>query len=168
MKRTIIDPAQFELEDKLVAIKRVSKTVKGGRTMRFTALVVVGDNNGHVGVGSGKAIEIPEAHRKATEAAKKNLMFVPRKGTTVPHRIIGEFGSGRVLIMPAKEGTGVIAGGVIRAVLELAGIKDVRAKNLGSNNVGNVLNATLDALSKLKDGETIAKLRGKTLEEILE
>ena len=163
-----IDYSKMELEERLIKYNSVTKVVKGGKNNRWSAIVVVGDNNGHVGVGSGKAIEIPEAHRKATEAAKKNLMFVPRKGTTVPHRIIGEFGSGRVLIMPAKEGTGVIAGGVIRAVLELAGIKDVRAKNLGTNNVGNVLNATLDALSKLKDGETIAKLRGKSIEEILE
>ena len=157
-----IDYSKMELEERLIKYNSVTKVVKGGKNNRWSAIVVVGDNNGHVGVGSGKAIEIPEAHRKATEAAKKNLMTVARKGTTVPHRIIGEFGSGRVLIMPAKEGTGVIAGGAIRAVLELAGIKDVRA------NVGNVLNATLDALSKLKDGETIAKLRGKTLEEILE
>lgn len=163
-----IDYSKMELEERLIKYNSVTKVVKGGKNNRWSATVVVGDNNGHVGVGSGKAIEIPEAHRKATEAAKKNMMSVPRKGTTIPHRIIGEFGSGRVLIMPAKEGTGVIAGGVIRAVLELAGIKDVRAKNLGTNNVGNVLNATLDALSKLKDGETIAKLRGKTIEEILE
>ena len=163
-----IDYSKMELEERLIKYNSVTKVVKGGKNNRWSAIVVVGDNNGHVGVGSGKAIEIPEAHRKATESAKKNLITVARRGTTIPHRIIGEFGSGRVLIMPAKEGTGVIAGGAIRAVLELAGIKDVRAKNLGSNNVGNVLNATLDALTNLKDGETIAKLRGKTLEEILE
>ncbi len=163
-----IDYSKMELEEKLIKYNSVTKVVKGGKNNRWSATVVMGNNDGYVGVGTGKAIEVPEAHRKASEAAKKNLMYVPRKGTTIPHRIIGEFGSGRVLIMPAKEGTGVIAGGAIRSVLELAGIKDVRAKNLGSNNVGNVLNATLDALSKLKDGETIAKLRGKTLEEILE
>ena len=163
-----IDYSKMELEEKLIKYNSVTKVVKGGKNNRWSATVVMGNNDGYVGVGTGKAIEVPEAHRKASEAAKKNLMYVPRKGTTIPHRIIGEFGSGRVLIMPAKEGTGVIAGGAIRSVLDLAGIKDVRAKNLGSNNVGNVLNATLDALSKLKDGETIAKLRGKTLEEILE
>lgn len=162
-----IDYNSMELNERIVNYNSVTKVVKGGKNNRWAATVVMGNNNGYVGVGKGKAIEIPEAHRKASDAAKKNLMYVPRKGTTIPHRIIGEFGSGRVLLMPAKEGTGVIAGGAIRTVLELAGIKDVRAKNLGSNNVGNVLNATLDALSKLRDGETIAKLRGKTLEEIL-
>lgn len=163
-----IDYSKMELEERLIKYNSVTKVVKGGKNNRWSAIVVVGDNNGHVGVGSGKAIEIPEAHRKATDAAKKNMMTVARRGTTIPHRVIGEFGSGRVLIMPAKEGTGVIAGGAIRAVLELAGIRNVRAKNLGSNNVGNVLNATLDALSQLKDAETIAKLRGKTVEEIFE
>ena len=165
-----IDYSKMEnqLQEKLIKYNSVTKVVKGGKNNRWSAIVVVGDNNGHVGVGSGKAIEIGEAHRKANEAAKKHLMYVPRRGSTIPHRIIGEFGSGKVLIMPARPGTGVIAGGAVRAVLELAGVKDVRAKNLGSNNVGNVLNATLDALSKLKEAETVAKNRGKTVEEILE
>ncbi len=168
MQRIDYNKMEKEIQEKLIRYNSVTKVVKGGKNNRWSAIVVAGNNDGYVGVGSGKAIEIPEAHRKASESARKHLMYVPRKGTTIPHRIIGEFGSGKVLIMPAKPGTGVIAGGAIRPVLELAGIKDVRAKNLGSNNVGNVLNATLDALSKLKDAETIAKYRGKTVEEILE
>ena len=167
MKRTKIDANQFELEDTVVAIKRVSKTVKGGRTMRFSALVVVGDENGHVGVGTGKAMEVPDAIKKAVEDAKKNLIHVPRVGTTIPHEVNGHFGAGKILIMPAKQGTGVIAGGPARAVLELAGLTDVRAKSLGSNNPRNMVNATIEGLNSLKTVEEIAKLRGKKVEELL-
>jgi small subunit ribosomal protein S5 len=162
-----IDPSNLNLKEKVVFINRVAKVVKGGRNFRFSALVVVGDENGHVGVGTGKSIEIPEAIRKAIEDAKKNLIEVPIVGTTVPHNISGEFGTGRVLIMTAAEGTGVIAGGPARAVLELAGLKDVRAKSLGSNNPRNMVNATLNGLSRLRTAEHIAKLRGKSVEEIL-
>jgi ribosomal protein S5, bacterial/organelle type len=162
-----IDPSTLNLKEKVVFINRVAKVVKGGRNFRFSALVVVGDEDGHVGVGTGKSIEIPEAIRKAVEDAKKNLIEVPIVGTTVPHNIAGEFGTGKVLIMTASEGTGVIAGGPARAVLELAGLKDVRAKSLGSNNPRNMVNATLDGLSKLRTAEHIASLRGKSVEEIL-
>jgi small subunit ribosomal protein S5 len=162
-----IDPSTLELKEKVVFINRVAKVVKGGRNFRFSALVVVGDENGHVGVGTGKSIEIPEAIRKGIEDAKKNLVEVSLVGTTVPHEIQGEFGTGRVIIMPASEGTGVIAGGPARAVLELAGLKDVRAKSLGSNNPRNMVNATINGLSRLRNAEAIAKLRGKSVEEIL-
>ncbi|CDM69572.1 30S ribosomal protein S5 [Clostridium bornimense] len=162
-----IDPSTLDLKEKVVHINRVAKVVKGGRNFRFSVLVVVGDENGHVGVGNGKSIEIPEAIRKGIEDAKKNLVKVSIKENTVPHRIEGKFGKGKVLIMPATEGTGVIAGGPVRTVLELAGVKDVRAKSLGSNNPKNMINATLDALSSLRNAEDIAKLRGKTVEEIL-
>lgn len=162
-----IDPSTLDLKEKVVHINRVAKVVKGGRNFRFSVLVVVGDESGHVGVGNGKSIEIPEAIRKGIEDAKKNLVKVSIKENTVPHRIEGKFGKGKVLIMPATEGTGVIAGGPVRTVLELAGIKDVRAKSLGSNNPKNMINATLDALSSLRNAEDIAKLRGKTVEEIL-
>lgn len=162
-----IDPNTLTLKEKVVFINRVTKVVKGGRNFRFSALVVVGDENGHVGVGMGKAVEIPEAIRKGIEDAKKHLVEVAMVGTTVPHRIHGEFGRGDVLIMPASEGTGVIAGGPVRAVLELAGLKDVRAKSLGSNNPRNMISATINGLSKLRTAEQIAKLRGKTVEEIL-
>ncbi len=161
-----IDPNTLDLKEKVVKIGRVTKVVKGGRNFRFSALVVVGDENGHVGVGTGKSIEIPEAIRKGIEDAKKNLIEVYLEGTTVPHRIDGTFGTGRVLIMPAKEGTGIIAGGPARAVLELAGLKDVRAKSLGSNNPRNMVRATLNGLSELRSAEKIAKLRGKSAEEI--
>lgn len=163
-----IDPNTLDLKEKVVKIARVTKVVKGGRNFRFSALVVVGDENGHVGVGTGKSIEIPEAIRKGIEDAKKNLVEVCLEGTTIPHRIDGEFGTGRVLIMPAKEGTGIIAGGPARAVLELAGLKDVRAKSLGSNNPRNMVRATLNGLSELRSIERIAKLRGKTTDEIRE
>ena len=163
-----IDPNTLDLKEKVVKIARVTKVVKGGRIFRFSALVVVGDENGHVGVGTGKSIEIPEAIRKGIEDAKKNLIEVCLEGTTIPHRIDGEFGTGRVLIMPAKEGTGIIAGGPARAVLELAGLKDVRAKSLGSNNPRNMVRATLNGLSELRSIERIAKLRGKTTDEIRE
>ena len=168
MKRTIIDPSQLELNDKVVAIKRVSKTVKGGRTMRFSALVVVGDGNGHVGAGLGKAGEVPEAIRKGKEAAMKNLVEIPvDESRSSPHDYLGKFGSASVLLKRAPEGTGVIAGGPARSVLELAGIKNIRTKSLGSNNKTNVVLATLNGLCALKTPEEVAKLRGKSVEEIL-
>ena len=157
----------LELEERVVNINRVAKVVKGGRNFRFSALVVVGDENGHVGVGTGKSIEIPEAIRKGIEDAKKNLVEVSIVGTTVPHEIHGKFGTGDVLIMPATEGTGVIAGGPARSVLELAGLKDVRAKSLGSNNPRNMVKATINGLANLRTAEDIAKLRGKSVEEII-
>lgn len=162
-----IDHKTLDLKEKVVNIGRVTKVVKGGRNFRFAALVVVGDENGHVGVGLGKSIEIPEAIRKGIESAKKNLIKVEIVGTTVPHAINGIFGTGQVLIMPAAEGTGVIAGGPARAVLELAGLKDVKAKSLGSNNPSNMVKATLNGLENLRTAEQIAALRGKTVEEIV-
>ena len=168
MKRTKIDANQFELEDTVVAIKRVSKTVKGGRTMRFSALVVVGDKNGHVGVGMGKAAEIPEAIRKGKQAAEKNMITVPLdENKSIPHDFIGKFGGASVLLKKAPEGTGVIAGGPARAVIEMAGIKNIRTKSLGSNNKQNVVLATIDGLRQIKTPEEVAKLRGKSVEEIL-
>ncbi|KRQ87282.1 30S ribosomal protein S5 [Caloramator mitchellensis] len=163
-----IDPSKVgHIKEKVVFINRVAKVVKGGRNFRFSALVVVGNEDGYVGVGIGKATEVPEAIRKAIEDAKKQLIKVSRYETTIPHEIVGEYGAGKVFLMPAPEGTGIIAGGPVRAVLELAGIKDVRAKSLGSNNARNMVNATMDALSKLKTAEEIARLRGKSVEEIL-
>ncbi|MCR6514666.1 MAG: 30S ribosomal protein S5 [Clostridium sp.] len=162
-----IDPSTLDLKEKVVNINRVTKVVKGGRNFRFAALVVVGDENGHVGVGMGKSIEIPEAIKKGIEDAKKNLVNVSIVGTTVPHEIHGKFGTGDVLIMPAKEGTGVIAGGPARIVLELAGLKDVRAKSLGSNNKINMVKSTINGLANLRTAEDIAALRGKSVEEIL-
>ena len=168
MKRTKIDASQFELEDKVVAIKRVSKTVKGGRTMRFSALVVVGDKNGHVGAGMGKAAEVPEAIRKGKEAAARNLVAVPfDDNNSIPHDFIGKLGSANVLLKKAPEGTGIIAGGPARSVLELAGYKNIRTKSLGSNNKTNVVLATLAGLCEIKTPEEVAKLRGKSVEEIL-
>ena len=165
--RNIIDASKLDLKETIVNIRRVAKTVKGGRNMRFSVTVVVGDGNGYVGVGLGKAQEIPEAVRKATEDAKMNLIYVPTVGTTIPHRNIGIFGAGKVLLMPAAEGTGVIAGSSVRTVLEAAGIKDVRAKSIGSNNTGNMAYATIEGLRTLMTVEKVAKLRGKTAEEIL-
>ncbi len=162
-----IDGSQLDLQEQVVDIRRVTKVVKGGRNFRFTALVVVGDENGHVGVGSGKAMEIPDAIRKGIQNAKKNLIKVPMVNTTIPHEVIGKFGAGNVLIMPAREGTGIIAGGPVRAVLELAGVQDITTKSLGSSNPNNMVNATIDGLLRLKTVEEYAKLRGKSVEEIL-
>ena len=168
MKRTIIDASQLELNDRVVAIKRVSKTVKGGRTMRFSALVVVGDGNGHVGAGLGKAGEVPEAIRKGKEAAIKNLVEIPvDENKSIPHDFLGQFGSASVLLKKAPEGTGIIAGGPARAVVELAGIKNIRTKSLGSNNKQNVVLATIDGLAKLTSPEEVAKKRGKSVDEIM-
>lgn len=163
-----IDPNTLELEEKMVVLKRVTKVVKGGRNFRFTALMVVGDKKGHVGCGIGKATEVPEAIRKGVEDAKKNLVYVElNEDESVYHEVIGKFGSASVLLKPAKAGTGVIAGGPARAVLELAGIRNIRTKSLGSNNKHNVVNATIKGLSQMKTPEQVAKLRGKTVEELL-
>ena len=156
-----------EFKDRLVAVNRVSKTVKGGRNMRFSALVVVGDENGRVGCGMGKAAEVPEAIRKATEAAKKHLVNVPLNGTTIPHNTTGYYSTAKSVLLPAPEGTGVIAGGAARAVLELAGVKDIRTKSFGTNNPINMVKATLEALKQLRSAEEVAKMRGKTVEELL-
>ena len=166
MKR--IDPSTLDLKDKVVTINRVSKTVKGGRTMRFSALVVVGDGNGHVGCGMGKAAEIPDAIRKGKEAAMKNIIKVEMNDVdSIYHGVTGEYGSASVLLMPAPEGTGIIAGGPARAVLELAGIRNIRTKSQGSNNKRNVVSATIQGLSQVTSPEKVAKLRGKSVEELL-
>ena len=164
-KRT--DTSTMELKERLVFINRVAKVTKGSKNFRFTALMVVGDENGHVGVGLGKAAEIPEAVRKGIEDAKRHLVEVPLVGTTIPHAVEGKFGKGHVRMLPAEDGTGVIAGGPARAVLEMVGIKDIRTKSFGSNNPANCVKATIDGLTQLRTAEQIAKLRGKTVEEIL-
>ena len=159
---------QSEYIEKVVATNRVSKTVKGGRVMKFSALMVVGDGNGHVGYGLGKAAEVPDAIRKGIEDAKKNIINVALKGTTIPHEITGKFGAGVVLLKPAAPGTGVIAGGPVRAVVETVGIRDIRSKALRSNNPCNVVRATIDGLSKLRNADEVAAVRGKTVKEILD
>ena len=163
----MIDAEKLDLTEKVVTINRVAKVVKGGRTFRFSALVVVGDGQGHVGIGNGKAAEVPDAIRKAIEDAKKNIIEVPIVKSTVPHELIGSFGSGKVLLKPAAEGTGLIAGGAARLVLDIAGYKNIRTKNLGSNNPRNAAYATLKALSEMKTAEMVAALRGKKVSEIL-
>lgn len=164
---SIIDPSTLDLEDRVVEINRVTKVVKGGRNLRFAALVVVGDRNGHVGMGTGKAQEVPEAIRKAVEDAKNNLIEVPLVDTTIPHEVIGVHGGGKVMLQPAVAGSGVSAGGPIRAILELAGVEDVSSKSLGSSSAINMVRATLDGIQKLKRAEEVAKLRGKSVEELL-
>ena len=161
-----INPAELDLTEQLVALNRVSKTVKGGRVARFAALMVVGDKNGHVGVGLGKAAEVPEAIRKGIEDAKKNMITVSLKGTTIPHEVIGEFGAGKVLLKPAALGTGIIAGGKVRAVLEAAGISNIRAKCLRSDNPNNVVKATIAGLKELRTAEEVAKIRDIPVEQV--
>ena len=162
-----IDPSTLDLKEKVVFINRVTKVVKGGRNFRFSALVVVGDENGHVGVGNGKAAEVPDAIKKAIEDAKKNLVEVPIVGTTIPHEFVGQFGSANVLLKPAAEGTGIIAGGSVRPVIELAGYKNIRTKVIGTNNPRNVVYATINGLSNMKTVEQIAEKRGKKASDIL-
>ena len=163
-----IDPEKLELEDRVVAINRVTKVVKGGRRLRFAALVVVGDKNGHVGFGTGKAQEVPEAIRKAVETARKSLIEVPIVGTTLPHEAVGVYGGGRILMKPALEGSGVAAGGAVRAVMELAGVDDVTSKRLGSNTPVNIIRATFEGLKSMRNAEEVAALRGVSVDHLAE
>ena len=162
----LIDPSTLDLKERIVALNRVSKTVKGGRIFKFAALVVVGDGNGHVGFGLGKASEVPDAIRKGIEDAKKNIIKVTLRGTTIPHEIVGEFGASLVVLKPAPPGTGVIAGGAVRAVIEMAGIKDIRTKALRSRNPRNVVNATYNGLSTIRGAKEVAAIRGKAVNEL--
>ncbi|PMD68071.1 30S ribosomal protein S5 [Companilactobacillus nuruki] len=164
---TYIDPSQLELEDRVVSINRVTKVVKGGRRLRFAAIVIVGDKNGHVGFGTGKAQEVPEAIRKAVEDAKKNLIAVPMVGSTIPHEVIGNFGAGKIMLKPAEEGSGIAAGGAVRAVIELSGVGDVTSKSLGRNTPINVIRATIEGLKQLKTAESVSEMRGISAQELL-
>ncbi|APU70775.1 30S ribosomal protein S5 [Companilactobacillus crustorum] len=164
---TYIDPSQLELEDHVVSINRVTKVVKGGRRLRFAAIVIVGDKNGHVGFGTGKAQEVPEAIRKAVEDAKKNLISVPMVGSTIPHEVIGTFGAGKIMLKPAEEGSGIAAGGAVRAVIELSGVGDVTSKSLGRNTPINVIRATIEGLKQLKTAESVSEMRGISAQELL-
>ena len=168
MHQKRIDPSAMDLKERLVSINRVAKVVKGGRNFRFSALIVVGDENGHVGVGMGKAAEIPEAVKKGIEDAKRHMIEVPIVGTSIPHAVEGKYSKGHVRMLPAEEGTGVIAGGPVRAVLEMAGIEDIRTKSFGSSNPANCVKAALNGLSQLRTAEQVARLRGKTVAEILD